>query len=385
MDFTDFNLTSEKLILSRGMVRQRPVNGSLELLPLCNMNCDMCYIRLSSLEVKAQGGLHTVDEWIRLGREMAKSGVLFLMLTGGEPLLFPEFRKLYTELKRMGMILTINTNGTLLDKEWADFFGKYKPRRINITLYGSDDTAYEKLCHYPGGFLKAIEAIQLLRERGVDVKINGSVTKKNRDDMEAIYEIGRKLDVPVHMDTYMLPGIHERDLPFEQQSRLTPEEAATADIVMRRSEMGEADLQRYAREILREVEKRDVTYPDQITCLAGNCSFAVSWRGEMRPCVTFEEPAVSVLERGFEEAWKEISGRAKDLRVSEICTRCHLRPACKTCAASAKLETGCCGKVPEYLCRYTKELIRLLKEIYSDSESNVMKGMTSDDKGGLKL
>ena len=186
MEHMDFNSTNEKRILSRAAQLQNPVNGSLELLPLCNMNCDMCYIRLSRKEVEAQGGLRDAEEWIQLGKEMAQAGVLFLLLTGGEPLMFPGFQRLYRELKSMGMILTINTNGTLLDEEWADFFGQYKPRRINITLYGSDDIAYEKLCHYPDGFSKRIEAIQLLRERGVAVKINGSVRKYNRKDMKEI-------------------------------------------------------------------------------------------------------------------------------------------------------------------------------------------------------
>ena len=42
----------------------------------------------------------------------------------------------------MGMILTINTNGTLLGESWADFFAEYRPRRINITLYGADAASY---------------------------------------------------------------------------------------------------------------------------------------------------------------------------------------------------------------------------------------------------
>lgn len=275
-----------------------------------------------------EGGLRTADEWIRLGREMAQAGVLFLLLTGGEPLLFPDFRKLYKELKSMGMILTINTNGTLLDEEWADFFGRYKPRRINITLYGSNDAAYENLCHYHGGFSRTLKAIRLLREQKVDVKINGSVTKLNRDDMDAIYQIGRNLDIPVHMDTYMLPGIHERGLPFEHQSRLMPEDAAAADIRMREREMETEAFVRYAEETVAHTEKKDVLYPAQITCLAGNCSFAISWRGEMRPCVTFQKPLVPVFDMGFEAAWTEISRNAKSLKVSDTCVTCveMLRP-----------------------------------------------------------
>lgn len=362
MEYMDLDLTNEKRILSRAARRQNPVNGSMELLPLCNMNCEMCYIRLNKKEVEEQGGLHDVEEWIQLGNEMAEAGVLFLLLTGGEPLMFPGFQRLYQELKRLGMILTINTNGTLLDENWADFFAAHKPRRINITLYGATDDAYEKLCHYPGGFSKTIQAIRLLRERNVDVKINGSVTKDNRDDMEAIYQIGRELDVPVHMDTYMLPGIHERNLPFKQQARLLPEDAAAAEIAMRKVEMAQEAFWQYAQEISVQTGQKDVYYPDQITCLAGNCSFAISWQGQMRPCVTFEKPAVSVFERGFSAAWTEISQTAKTLKISKTCVRCPLRPACKICAASAKLETGSCDGVPEYLCRYTKELVRLLKE-----------------------
>ena len=368
MEQNDFTFSNEKRILTRASAHQLPVNGTLELLPLCNMNCDMCYIRRSREEVEAGGGLHSADEWIRLAREMAGIGVLFLLLTGGEPLLFPDFRRLYRELKQMGMILTINTNGTLLDEDWADFFGKYRPRRINITLYGSDDRAYEALCHYPGGFARTIRAIRLLRERQVDVKINGSVTKYNRKDMEAIYQIGRELEVPVHMDTYMLPGNHERSLPFEQQSRLLPEDAAAAEMYMQKMEMPPEIRRRYIQETLMQIEKTEISYPDQITCLAGNCSFAISWQGKMRPCVTFDEPEVSVFEKGFLSAWKEIARSSKNLRVSAICVRCPLRPVCKTCPASAWLETGKYDGVPEYLCRYTKELVSLLRESLTEGK-----------------
>ena len=102
MGYMDLDLTNEKKILSRAARRQNPVNGSLELLPLCNMNCEMCYIRLNKKEAEEQGGLHDVEEWIQLGNEMAEAGVLFLLLTGGEPLMFPGFQRLYQELKRLG-------------------------------------------------------------------------------------------------------------------------------------------------------------------------------------------------------------------------------------------------------------------------------------------
>src|SRR5699024_6289092 len=138
--------TVEQMMLRRAAANRWSLNDSIELFILCNMKLDMFYIRLSTEEMKKRGRLHTADEWIRLAREMEEAGVLFLLLTGGEPLLFQDFRRLYQELRKIGMILTINTNGTLLDEDWADFFGRYRPRRINITLYGKNGTAYETLC-----------------------------------------------------------------------------------------------------------------------------------------------------------------------------------------------------------------------------------------------
>lgn len=62
--------TMEKMLLQRAASVQKPINGSLELLPLCNMSCDMCYVCLSHAGTEKKGGIHTADEWINLGREM---------------------------------------------------------------------------------------------------------------------------------------------------------------------------------------------------------------------------------------------------------------------------------------------------------------------------
>ena len=73
----------ELAMMRKAAAMRRPIHGSLELTPLCNMNCDMCYIRLSPTEMAARGKLRTVNEWIALSEQMQRSGVLFLLLTGG--------------------------------------------------------------------------------------------------------------------------------------------------------------------------------------------------------------------------------------------------------------------------------------------------------------
>lgn len=163
MDLFDTNTTFERQLFAKAARNRIPLYGVLELLPLCNLNCDMCYVHLSKQEMQSQGRLRSLDEWISLAKQMKDAGTLFLLLTGGEPLLFPQFKELYCALKDMGMILTLNTNGTLINEEWAEFFTKNKPRRINITLYGSKNETYENLCHMKDGFDKTIRGIELLK------------------------------------------------------------------------------------------------------------------------------------------------------------------------------------------------------------------------------
>lgn len=370
--------TVERMLLDQARRTRTPANGSIELLLLCNMNCDMCYVRLSREEMEAKGRLRTADEWLEIGRQMKDAGVLFLLLTGGEPFLYPDFRRLYLELRKMGMIITINTNGTLIDEELAEFFGKYKPRRVNITLYGVDEETYDKLCHYPGGYEKTLRGIRLLREQGVDVKVGGSLALANRDDLDKLLDIGEELEIPVRVDTYMMPATRERDLPYNMQSRLNPEEAARARIHALKREMGPELFPQYVRQ---SVERADYPEPAEakpghMSCMAGQCSFTINWQGEMRPCVILTEPAISVFEVGFKAAWKYIVEETHKILLNEKCSTCHMRHLCRTCAASALLETGSYDGVPDYMCRYAGESLRILREEWE----KIQHGQTISDR-----
>ena len=206
----------ELTLLEKATKSRQPISCTLELSPLCNMNCDMCYVRLTPAELEAKGRLRTPEEWLSLGREMQKAGVLLMLLTGGEPLLYPGFKEVYLGLRKMGMILRVNTNATMLDEEWADFFAANKPRQLSITLYGADDDAYTNLCHHPGGFEKVTRAIRMLRERDVPLQVTCSVTKTNRPDLERVAAFAKEMGVPLRVDTYMMPAVRERSLPFSE-------------------------------------------------------------------------------------------------------------------------------------------------------------------------
>ena len=361
MEHLEGATAAERALIERASAQRLPINGSIELLPLCNMNCGMCYVRLSREEMERQGRLRTAEEWLSVARQMKDAGTLFLLLTGGEPLLYPAFKPLYIALRKLGFLLTINTNGTLIDEDWAAFFGKHKPRRVNITLYGADEQAYASLCHYPGGFARVTHGVRLLREQGVEVKLGVSLTPQNREELDRLFAVGAELGVPVHVDTYMMPAGRERSLPFDQQARLSPEEAARGRVRAFLLAMGpESFLEFAARHLMLTRQMPPPQLPNRMACLAGSCSFTINWQGQLRPCVVMNSPAADVFALGFDAAWQRIRAEADAIVLSEACAACPLRALCRTCAASALLETGRYDGVPEYMCRYTKETYRLL-------------------------
>lgn len=357
----------ERALIQHAKKKKVPINGSLELLPLCNMNCEMCYVRLDRAEMEQMGRLRTAAEWLEVGRQMKEAGVLFLLLTGGEPLLFPDFKNLYLELRKLGFVLTLNSNGTLIDEEWAAFFGENPPRRINITLYGAEKADYERLCHYSDGFEKTIQGIHLLRKHRVDVKIGFSITKANIESMEKVFAIGEKLQVPVHVDHYMMPAERERNRPFAMQSRVLPEEAAVASLKALKMQFPKEIFDQYVEQTIARVE--DPTFPrgdGHISCLAGNCSFTINWQGLMRPCVIVSEPSFSVFDKGFAASWDAMKDITQKLMIHEKCTKCKYHPICKVCVAASYLETGSYDGIPEYLCRYCEKYYQLLQEERQD-------------------
>lgn len=363
MESLGYNINLEQYLCEKATIDCIPINAILELTPLCNMNCDMCFVRLSPKEMEQKGSLRSTEEWISLAEEMQKAGTMFVLLTGGEPLLYPGFKEIYIALKKLGMILTLNTNGTLIDEKWADFFAKNLPRRINITLYGKDEDTYGKLCHYSDGYKKTLNAIKLLQERKIDVKINGSITPANVNDIDELIDIVNKVGAVWKFDTYMYPASRERCSCFPKNARLTAEQAADVRVALMKRRMSEEEFGRFAKEF---INKSDISPGEYISmpvgCRAGRSSFIINWQGKMRPCVMMTEPSVPVFELGFQQSWERLVGEVSEIRLSPKCNVCIHREVCQSCAACAFLESGSYDGVPDYMCEYTRRTIDRVRE-----------------------
>ena len=293
--------TAEAFLLRRAAKTGVPITGSFELTPLCNLNCKMCYVRMNRTEQEKISRLQTAEEWTALAEKLRDAGTLFLLLTGGEPLLYPAFRAVYLAVRKLGMIVTVNTNGTLLNEDWAAFFAKNPPRRVNVTLYGASGETYKSLCGDETGYAKAMRGIRLLQAHGVPVKVGVSVVRQNRHDLETLFQITKERNLELEPDTYMMStesGQHE--------ARLSPEEAAAASLAATRIKLGTVGFHEYAQRTVQALESAVPETEAGMRCLAGRCSFAVGWRGDLRPCVMLGALSVPIEHNDVQAAWRAV-------------------------------------------------------------------------------
>lgn len=363
MDTLEVINNIEEKLCYKATLTNIPLSGAFELLPLCNMNCSMCYIRLTSEEMNKIGHIRTADEWLSIAKEMKDAGTLFILLTGGEPLLYKEFEKIYNGLREMGMIVTINTNGTLINDKVCNMLANNKPRRVNVTLYGASNETYEKLCHNPKGYDETIRGINLLKQKNIDIKLNVSLVKENINDLPKMLEIANSLEVPIKVDTYMYPKTKGIKNDFNNDDRIDPQKVANIDTFIRYNTETEESFMKNRWEYLNRYEYGKNTKPAKslpLSCRAGKSSFWINWQGNMTPCVFLDNIYMDVFENSFIKSWNYIVEESKKILLSSDCKHCDKREVCQVCAAAAYCETGSVSKKPEYLCKLTEETIKIL-------------------------
>lgn len=353
---------------------QVPLAGTFELTPMCNMDCKMCYVKMTPEDIAASGGrLRTVEEWLALAKEAQERGMLFLLLTGGEPFLYPDFRKLYTELKKLGLMITINSNGTMITEEVVDFLKKDPPMRINLTLYGASNETYARLCGNPNGYTQAVRAVGMLRDAGIHVKLNCSVTPYNRKDVPEIFAFAKNLGLVVQFSSYMFPPLRRDEEKIGDNDRFTPEEAAsqTAEIVCMEhgSEWFEEHLALLHSRQAATQEEEDCFRAEggKVKCRAGRSSFWAAWDGRMLACGMMNQPVAHPFSDGFQKAWQEILQKTEEIRLPGKCASCKDADECQSCAAMVLTETGSFHETPEYRCKMQRAYLpaceALMKEI----------------------
>ncbi len=353
-----------------------PVSGTFELTPRCNFRCQMCYIRMTPEEQSCIAPEKDTAWWLDIGRQAVDAGMICLLITGGEPFLRPDFVTIYTEMVKMGVLVSVNTNASCLTDEILDAFRMHPPAAVNVTLYGASPETYDRLCGVKGGFEAAVRGIDAMRAAGVRVYLNTTFTTCNAMDMEALVAFAQERHLPIRTTGYTFPPVRNGHAACDVC--LTTD--AQAKLNARFDFLTATPKQRADRQArLREAKARfcadraaNQPLPDEgmpVTCLAGRGSFWLTWNGQMYPCGMLSGQAASGDD--FTAMWSQVRDMTAALRLPALCRNCVWRKLCPSCAAVCYSVHGDTSKPEEELCRYMQAFADAYIELY---ETTVKEG-----------
>lgn len=304
------------------------MHGKLELTPICNLNCKMCYVHLDNNSY-GYDRLMTVEKWISLICAAHEMGMMDVVLTGGECLTYPGFDDIYMYLINHGIWVEILSNGILMNEERICFFKKYVPKKgIQITLYGSNEKAYEAVT---GQRVFGIvwENIQRMRDAGLPVWISLTPNAYMQDDPEALIHVVEELKVPYFINFAMLP-------PRKETGRKMAEVSDEWLLSLFRARSKYRNIQITPPEPCNVPAPNQICFgepPEGVHCGAGKNSFAILHDGRMSPCTGMDFVTTEPLKQGFPEAWRELNEKMKHYQRPAECDGCAYQKVCSPCPA----------------------------------------------------
>ena len=153
----------------------------------CNLRCTHCYQDDYQYSMPSKELFSILDKYTTFVHQNNYLGQI--NLTGGEPLLHPDFFSLASEIKKRGFRLGILTNGTLIDDQLADQLRDLHPVFVQISLDGT--RRQHDAIRGKGAFQKALRGIRLLKSRGIRVLVSFTAQKENLSSFPELARICR--------------------------------------------------------------------------------------------------------------------------------------------------------------------------------------------------
>jgi radical SAM protein with 4Fe4S-binding SPASM domain len=323
-----------------------PILGSIELTLRCNLRCQHCYIPFSQRSGTGDGELKLAKIKSILD-EITDAGCLWLLLTGGDPLLRADFPEIYTYAKRKGLFLTLFTNGTLITPRIADLLAEWRPFNIEITLYGATQETYERVTGIPGSYARCMEGINLLIERKLPLALKTMLMRPNVHELDQMKRIAESLGLRFHYDPVLHAAIDGSARPT--YLRLPPQQV----VQIEKNDPDRNEL--WPKKIQEDLK---ITHKDRqlYLCGAGKTSFHIDPYGQLSMCLSNRHPSFDLQIGNFQEGWETFLPRVASKQYSDqfACADCFMRPICPQCPAHAETEFCDSEARGEYMCELTK-------------------------------
>jgi radical SAM protein with 4Fe4S-binding SPASM domain len=299
----------------------------------CNSKCPHCYINATTQQLKNE---LTTEEAKNLIDQICEVSRPLLILSGGEPLLRNDIFELVRYGAAKGLKMGLGSNGSLIDGTVAKRLKEAGIETVSISLDSHIPEQHDEFRGVSGSWEKAVSAIKALRENGVLVQVNTTVTQQNYDQIDDIMSLAETLGVENFHLFFLVPtgrGVKIADISpakYENMIKTTFAKAARHTLNVRPScapqfmriakDMG-LDMRRWIR-----------------GCIAGLYYCRVYPNGDITPCPYLPIKLGNIREKSFKEIWFN-SDMFKSMRdfnaLKGKCGECEYHALCGGCRARA--------------------------------------------------
>jgi radical SAM protein with 4Fe4S-binding SPASM domain len=316
-----------------------PLSGQIDLTYQCNLKCRHCFIRRE----KGKKEL-SFEEMLLIIDKIHEAGCLWLSFSGGEVFLREDFLDIYDYARKKGFLVTILTNGTLINENIADHLANLSPSCIDITLNGITQNVYEEITRVKGSFALVMQAIKLLKERNLPLTLKSNGMKINRDEILKIKQFSEELlgKNRFRCDLTLYAGMDGSKRPCKL--RLTPDEIL-------RIQSSDSDMRSLCRGQLLH-QKDNARLKEGFLFPCGLSSFQIDARGKMRLCSFIKEPCADMTKDDFPESFRRLYLYFQGLKASvpTKCLECTIRHLCLQCPGRAFAENGDMEEPVKFFC-----------------------------------
>lgn len=264
-----------------------PMSALFELTFVCNHACSFCYNCPTGRKEM------TTAEVFDALQKLADFNILYLTLTGGEPLVRKDFFEIARRARELGFALRIYTNAYLIDAAMAKKIKEIaNPIEMEISIHGARPETHERLTCVPGSLQKVIDAVRHLRAQGVKVNLKCPITRDNQDEVLDMHRLAQELGTIVIFD----PVITPRDDGDKDPLRLM----ASDDFL---EKFWSDDAYAEARREKVPVPREDG--PGEAVCGTGRSSLAIDPYGNIYPCVQWRRSAGNIKDlKELKDLWR---------------------------------------------------------------------------------
>jgi MoaA/NifB/PqqE/SkfB family radical SAM enzyme len=340
-----------------GNTPRLPLEGSLDLTYRCNNNCRHCWIRIPASSAERQEEL-TFDEIIEIVDEARKMGCRRWFISGGEPMLRPDFAEILDYITRKSVTYSLNTNGTLITPKIARLLRRKGSKMV--ALYGATAQVHDHITRHPGSFDATMRGFAYLKEADAGFIVQVVPMRDNYHQFDDMIHLAGSLSRHWRIGAAWLYlsacGDPQRNREIIRQ-RLDPKEVVDLD----KPDLSfEEWMDKEDGHVYNDLRGDDRLFPSCV--VKKRNEFHIDPYGQMTLCGSIRDPALrySLREGSFGECWEEfIPSLADEVKGGKEylknCGSCELRDNCSWCAAYGYLEHRRLSAKVEYLCAVARE------------------------------